>query len=176
MLALWTRRYGYIFGTPQRTTYWNFVPTSEVFALAVCNFWKHNYFDWFSNSWCKHFEQHTTNLSLEHFKEQHTGIWCLLVKYLLWQCAMWTTFGKHNYFGQPIFEQLVQPLWTERYESFCGSFQRTTYRNLVSTGEFGSVLFGQIFVTTIFFGRFLNSSCKPFAQGAMDLFMEYPKD
>jgi len=55
---------------------------------------------YFSNSWCKHFEQDATNLSLEHFKEQHTGIWCLLVKYLLWQCAMWTTFGKHNYFDR----------------------------------------------------------------------------
>ena len=43
MLALWTGRYGYIFGTTQRTTYWNLVPTGEVFALAVCyvdNFWE----------------------------------------------------------------------------------------------------------------------------------------
>ena len=83
MLALWTGRYGYIFGTTQRTTYWNLVPTGEVFALAVCyvdNFWETQ---------------------------------------LLW----------------PIFEQLVQALWTGRYEYFFGTFQRTTYWNLVPTGE-----------------------------------------
>ena len=74
------------------------------YLLWQCAMWttfgKHNYFDRFSNSWCKHFEQDAMNISLEHFKEQHTGIWCLLVKYLLWQCAMWTTFGKHNYFDR----------------------------------------------------------------------------
>ena len=79
---------------------------TEIWCLLVkyllwqCDMWttfgKHNYFDQFLNSWCKHFEQDATTLSLEHFKEQHTGIWCLLVKYLLWQCGMWTT--KHNYF------------------------------------------------------------------------------
>jgi len=73
-------------------------------------------------------------ISLVQPKERHTGIWCLLVKYLLWQCAMWTTFGKHNYFDL-FFEQLVQALWTGRYESFFGTFQRTTYWNLVPTGE-----------------------------------------
>ena len=75
-------------------------------------------------------------ISLVQPKERHTGILCLLVKYLLWQCAMWTTFGKlkHNYFDL-FFEQLVQALSTERYESFFGTFQRTTYWNLVPTGE-----------------------------------------
>jgi len=89
-------------------------------------------------------------ISLVQPKERHTGIWCLLVKYLLWQCAMWTTFGKHNYFDL-FFEQLVQALWTAHYESFFGTFQRTTYWNLVSTGEVfaWAVLFGQNFVTTI---------------------------
>ena len=185
---------------------------------------------YFSNSWCKHFQQDATNLSLEHFKEQHTGIWCLLVKYLLWQCAMWTTFGKHNYFDL-FFEQLVQALSTGRYESFFGTFQRTTYWNLVPTGEVFAlvVVCGQLLgnVSTLadfrtvgastlnrtlrnflwnisknnilefgiywrsicvgsaiwtkfrnhnFSGRFLNSSCKPFAQSAMDLSLEHPKE
>jgi len=79
--------------------------------------------DRFSNSWCNHFEQNATNLSVEHFKEQHTGIWYLLAKYLRGQCAIWTKFRNHN-----------------------------------------------------FSGRFLNSSCKPFAQSAMDLSLEHPKE
>ena len=51
-------------------------------------FGKRKYFGRFSNSWCKHFEQNATKLSVEHFKEQHTGIWYLLAKYLRGQCYL----------------------------------------------------------------------------------------
>ena len=51
------------------------VVTRRGVGMDVC------YFDRFSNSWCKHFEQDAMNISLEHFKEQHTGIWCLLVNW-----------------------------------------------------------------------------------------------
>ena len=148
-------------------------------------------------------------ISLVHPNERHTGILCLLVKYLLWQCAtfgntitltdfrtvgastlnstlriflwnisknnilefgaywwsicfgsvlyryiyMWTTFGKHNYFGRPIFEQLVQPLWTERtLRIFLWNISKNNIPEFVIYWKsicLGSVLFGQIFVTTI---------------------------
>ena len=93
----------------QRTTYWNLVPTGEVFALAVCyvdNFWETQ---------------------------------------LLW----------------PIFEQLVQALWTERYETFCGTFQRTTYWNLApSVKLFACAVFNvNNFGKHNFFGRFSKILC-----------------
>ena len=148
------------------------------YLLWQCaTFGKHNYFDLFSNSWCKHFEQHTMNLSLEHFKEQHTGIWCLLVKYLLWQCAMWTTFGKHNYFDRfsnswcNHFEQNATNLSVEHFKE-----QHTRIWYLLSKFLFGQCAIWTNFRNHNFSGRFLNSSCKPFAQGAMDVFLEYPKE
>ena len=61
------------------------------YLLWQCaTFGKHNYFDRFLNScnWCNQFEQKAMNLSVEHFKEQHTGIWYLLAKYLRGQCYL----------------------------------------------------------------------------------------
>ena len=166
-------------GTPQWMTYWNFVPTSEVFALAVCNFWKHNYFDRFLNSWCKHFEQHTTNLSLGHFKEQHTGIRCLLVKYsnALAVCYVgnfWET----------------QLLWSTDFRTVGATTLNRTLRiflwnisknNIPEFGIFwwsiclGSVLFGQIFVTTISLAVFWIVHASHLLR-ALDLSLEHPKE
>ena len=63
------------------------------------------------------------------------GAYIGLVKYLLWQCAMWTTFGKHNYFD------LFSNIWCKHFEQDASYLSlehfnlRTTYWNLVPTGE-----------------------------------------
>ena len=101
------------------------MPTGEVFALAVCyvdNFWETQLF-WSTDFRTVGATTLNRTLLMEHFKEQHTKIWYLLAKYLFGQCAIWTNFRNHY-----------------------------------------------------FFGRFLNSSCKPFAQGVMDLSLEHPKE
>ena len=131
------------------------------YLLWQCaTFGKHNYFDRFSNSWCKHFAQDATNLSLEHFKEQHTGIWCLLVKYLLGQCALRTTFRKHNFFGRFSnssfyhFEQNTMALSLEHPKEEC-----TVTWCLLLKYLHGQRSMWTTFGKCNFFGQFLNSSC-----------------
>ena len=83
-------------------------------------------------------------ISLVHPNERYTGILCLLVKYLLWQCA---TFG-----NTITFRTVGASTLNSTLRIFLWNISKN---NILEFGIYwqsiclGSVLFGQIFVTTI---------------------------